>query len=95
MELAVIQNKIFEIRGFKVMLDFDLATLYDVETRVLKQAVRRNINRFPEDFMFELTEVELNSLRSQIVTLNNGRGQHSKYLPFAFTEQGIAMLRVF
>jgi hypothetical protein len=92
MELEVIQNKIFEIRGFKVMLDFDLALLYNVETRVLKQAVRRNSNRFPEDFMFELTEVELNSLRSQIVTIKNGRGQHSKYLPFAFTEQGIAML---
>jgi len=92
MELEVIQNKIFEIRGCKVMLDFDLAVLYNVETRVLKQAVRRNKNRFPSDFMFELTEIELNSLRSQIVTLKNGRGQHSKYLPFAFTEQGIAML---
>lgn len=92
MELEVIQNKIFEIRGCKVMLDFDLALLYNVETRVLKQAVRRNKNRFPSDFMFELTEIELNSLRSQIVTLKNGRGQHSKYLPFAFTEQGIAML---
>ncbi len=93
MKLEVIQNKIFEIRGCKVMLDFDLALLYNVETRVLKQAVRRNNNRFPEDFMFELTEIELTSLRSQIVTLkNNGRGQHSKYLPFAFTEQGIAML---
>ncbi len=93
MELEVIQNKIFEIRGCKIMLDFDLALLYNVETRVLKQAVRRNNNRFPEDFMFELTEIELTSLRSQIVTLkNNGRGQHSKYLPFAFTEQGIAML---
>jgi hypothetical protein len=93
MELEVIQNKIFEIRGCKVMLDFDLAMLYNVETRVLKQAVRRNNNRFPEDFMFELTEIELNSLRSQIVTLKNkGRGQHPKYLPFAITEQGIAML---
>ena len=92
MELEVIQNKIFEIRGFKVMLDFDLALLYNVETRVLKQAIRRNINRFPEDFMFELTATEMNSLRSQIVTLKNGRGQHSKYMPFAFTEQGIAML---
>ena len=93
MKLEVIQNKIFEIRGCKVMLDFDLALLYNVATRVLKQAVRRNNNRFPEDFMLELTEIELTSLRSQIVTLkNNGRGQHSKYLPFAFTEQGIAML---
>ena len=92
MELEVIQNKIFEIRGHKVMPDFDLALLYNVETRVLKQAVRRNANRFPTDFMFELSEIEMNSLRSQIVTLKKGRGQHSKYLPFAFTEQGIAML---
>jgi hypothetical protein len=93
MELEVIQNKIFEIRECKVMLDFDLALLYDIENRVLKQAVRRNIQRFPEDFMFELTETELHSLRSQIVTLkSSGRGQHSKYMPFAFTEQGIAML---
>ena len=75
------------------MLDFDLADLYQVETRVLKQAVRRNIERFPKDFMFELTKEEYNSLRSQFVTLkNNGRGKHSKYLPFAFTEQGVAML---
>ncbi len=71
------------------MLDFDLAELYTIETRVLKQAVRRNSNRFPTDFMFELTEAETNSLRSQIVTLKKGRGQHSKYLPFAFTEHGI------
>jgi hypothetical protein len=75
------------------MLDFDLAELYDVETRVLKQAVRRNIERFPRDFMFKLTREEFNSLTSQIVILKNkGRGQHSKYLPFAFTEQGVAML---
>ena len=92
MEIEVIQNKIFEIRGYKVMLDFDLAELYQTETKVLKQAVRRNLNRFPSDFMFELTKIELNSLRSQIVTLKNGRGQHSKYMPFAFTEQGVAML---
>jgi len=92
MELEVIKNKIHEIRGQKVMLDFDLALLYNVETRILKQAVRRNSNRFPEDFMFELTEIEQNALRSQTVTLKTGRGQHSKYLPFAFTEQGVAML---
>ena len=92
MNLEIIQNKIFEIRGCKVMLDFDLANLYDIETKVLKQAVRRNLNRFPVDFMFELTSDEYNSLRSQFVTLKNGRGQHLKYLPFAFTEQGIAML---
>lgn len=89
MEIEVIQNKIFEIRGFKVILDFDLALMYNVETKVFKQSVRRNINRFPEDFMFELTEIEFNSLRSQIVTSNRGG---SRYMPFAFTEQGIAML---
>ena len=92
MELEIIQNKIFEIRGQKVMLDFDLALLYNIGTRVLKQAVRRNINRFPDDFMFELTEAEQKPLRSQFVMLKTGRGQHSKYLPFAFTEQGVAML---
>ncbi len=89
MEIEVIQNKIFEIRGCKVMLDFDLALLYNVETKVFKQSVRRNINRFPEDFMFELTEIEFNSLRSQIVTSNRGG---LRYMPFAFTEQGIAMV---
>ena len=74
MEPNIIQNKIFEIRGIRVMLDFDLAELYQVETKVLKQAVRRNLDRFPEDFMFEITEQEYNSLiislRSQIVTSN-------------------------
>ena len=89
MEIEVIQNKIFEIRGYKVMLDFDLAELYQTETKVLKQAVRRNLNRFPSDFMFELTNKEFESLRSQIVTSNRGG---SRYMPFAFTEQGIAML---
>lgn len=69
MQLQTIQNKIYEIRGQNVMLDFDLAELYEVETRVLKQAVRRNIDRFPEDFLFELTREEYDSLRSQIVTL--------------------------
>ena len=83
-------DRIYFIRGEKVMLDFDLALLYDVETRVLKQAVRRNIVRFPGDFMFVLTREEYNSLRSQIVILK--RGEHSKYLPYAFTEQGVAML---
>lgn len=89
MEIEVIKNKIFEIRGQKVMLDFDLAALYGTETKILKQAVRRSINRFPEDFMFELNEIEFNSLRSQIVTSNRGG---SRYMPFAFTEQGVAML---
>ncbi|MFC1825310.1 ORF6N domain-containing protein [Thermodesulfobacteriota bacterium] len=78
------------IRGHKVMLDTDLAELYGVETRVLKQAVRRNKKRFPDDFLFELTKEENQSLRSQNVILE--RGKHSKYLPFAFTEQGVAML---
>lgn len=85
-----IASKIYLIRGQKVMLDRDLAELYGVQTKVLKQAVRRNIDRFPSDFMFELTDNEQKSLRSQIVTLKNG--QHSKYLSFAFTEQGVAML---
>jgi hypothetical protein len=88
MKLQIIQNKIFEIRGQKVMLDFDLAELYETETKVLKQAVRRNIERFPFDFMFELTRDEYNFLRSQFVTLEIGRGQYSKFNPFAFTEQG-------
>ncbi len=93
MELQTIQNRIYEIRGQKVLLDFDLAELYGTETKKLKQAVRRNIARFPSDFMFELTKDEYNSLRSQFVTLENtGRGKYSKYTPFAFTEQGIAML---
>lgn len=86
----VLINKIYFIRGHKVMLDTDLAELYAVETRVLKQAVRRNLDRFPEDFMFELTPDEWSSLRSQFVTLK--RGGHSKYPPFAFTEHGVLML---
>ena len=85
-----ITSKIYFLRNEKVLLDRDLAGLYGVETKVLKQAVRRNIKRFPDDFMFELTKEEKQSLRSQNVTLK--RGQHSKYLPFAFTEQGVAML---
>lgn len=93
MELQVIQRKIYEIRGQRVMLDFDLAVLYNTETKRLKEAVRRNINRFPSDFKFELTNQEYDSLRSQIASLKNlKRGEHSKYLPFAFTEQGVAML---
>src|SRR4030067_3143922 len=85
-----ISSKIFLIRNEKVLLDFDLAELYGVETKQLKRAVRRNIYRFPLDFMFPLTKAENNSLRSQIGTLK--RGEHSKYLPYAFTEQGVAML---
>lgn len=90
MELQTIQKKIHEIRGKQVMLDFDLALLYGVETKVLKQGVKRNIRRFPIDFMFELTQEEFNSLRSQFVTSNKRGG--IRYMPFAFTEQGVAML---
>jgi len=81
MELEVIKNKIYEIKGLKVMLDFDLALLYNVETKRLKEAVRRNTNRFPEDFMFEITEKEFNSLRSQIASSNRGG---NRYMPFSF-----------
>ncbi len=92
-EADIIRSKIHEIRGRRVMLDFDLAALYGVETKVLKQAVRRNIERFPADFMFEITLEEYNlltiSLRSQFVTSNKGG---VRYMPFAFTEMGVAML---
>ena len=87
----LVMNKIYLIRGQKVMLDRDLAELYDVETKVLNQSVKRNSERFPEDFMFQLTEEEWKSLRSQIVTSKIGRGG-ARYLPMAFTEQGVAML---
>ena len=99
-----IQNRIYEIGGERVMPDFDLAELYEVPTGVLNQAVKRNIKRFPEDFMFRLLSSEWQLIRSQIVTnkeklslrsqivILEGKGRHSKYLPYAFTEQGIAML---
>jgi len=87
---GTIASKIRLIRGRKVMLDNDLAGLYGVETKQLKRAVKRNIERFPDDFMFEITAEEYDSLRCQIGTLK--RGEHSKYSPYAFTEQGIAML---
>ncbi len=86
----IVENKIFFLRGKKVMIDRDLAKLYGVETKALNQAVKRNMERFPEDFMFQLTQNESKSLRSQNVTLK--RGQHAKYLPYAFTEHGILML---
>ncbi len=90
MELQLIQSKIITLRGQRVMLDFDLAILYEVETRVLKQAVRRNTRRFPDDFMFELSETEMTDMVSQFVIPSK------KYFggaaPFAFTEQGVAML---
>ena len=86
-----IRSKIYEIRGQKVMLDYDLAEMYGVETAQLKRAVRRNIQRFEgDDFMFELTKDELS--RCQIGILKGGRGSNFKYLPFAFTELGVAML---
>ena len=92
--LEQIRSRIYEVRGVRVMLDFDLAELYQVETRVLKQAVRRNLERFPEDFMFEMTEQEYNSLiislRSQFVTSNERGGR--RHMPFAFTEHGVIML---
>lgn len=92
MQLELIQQKIYEVRGQKVMLDFDLAVLYEVETKRLKEAVRRNINRFPSDFMFELTRDEYNFLRTQFASLENGKGKFSKFNPFAFTEHGVTML---
>jgi hypothetical protein len=107
-----IQNRIYELRGNRVMLDFDLAALYEVETRVLNQAVKRNMERFPEDFMFQLTKLEYESIQfqinsagqvmssqivmadssSQFVMIDIPRNRTGKYLPFAFTEQGVAML---
>ena len=101
-ELAIIQNKILVIRNQQVMIDRDIAELYGVETKVLNQAVKRNADRFPDRFMFQLTKeeqskIDSSSLRSQFVTLkkndtDNLRGKHSKYLSYAFTEQGVAML---
>ena len=92
--MQVIQSKIYEIRGQRVMLDRDLAELYGIETKRLKEAVRRNIERFEgEDFMVRLTPEEINELsRSQFATLNIGRGYNIKYAPFAFGELGVAML---
>ena len=90
--LQLIQSKIYEIRGRKVMLDRDLAELYQVTTGNLNKAVKRNLKRFPPDFMFQLTVEEWEALRFQIGILKNGRGEHTKYLPYAFTEQGLAML---
>tara|TARA_R110000772_G_scaffold140061_1_gene249190 strand:+ start:506 stop:1009 length:504 start_codon:yes stop_codon:yes gene_type:complete len=90
MKLQEIQNKIFEIRGEKIMLDFDLAEIYGVETRVLKQAVRRNFERFPKDFMFEISEKEIENLVSQNVIPS--KSKLGGAIPFAFTVQGVAML---
>lgn len=101
MQLITIQNKIYEINGIKVMLDFDLAELYEVETRVLNQAIKRNIESFPEDFMFRLTKEEWEELlsqavnispSSQIVMMDLPKNRTGKYLPYAFTEHGVTML---
>ncbi|HKZ67373.1 MAG TPA: ORF6N domain-containing protein [Chitinophagaceae bacterium] len=91
MQLSVIHNKIFEIQGQKIMLDFDLAELYEVETKVLNQAVKRNEERFPKDFMFRLTVEEWQDMRSQIVTASPDK-RNTKATPFAFTEHGVTML---
>ncbi len=90
--VELVARRICVIRGQRVMLDSDLADLYQVPTKVFNQAVRRNAKRFPADFMFQLTEAEAAGLRSQIVTLEAGRGRYSKYAPLAFTEHGVAML---
>lgn len=102
--IQTIQNRIYEIRGERVMLDFDLAVLYEVETRVLNQAVKRNIERFPEDFMFQLKPFEYESIKHQVNAIkqssssqnvmmgNLPQNRTDKYLPYAFTEQGVAML---
>ncbi len=91
MELDRIQNKIYEIRGERVMLDFDLAKMYNVETRVLNQSVKRNIVRFPQDFMFQLNENEWESMSSQFVMTSKSKRPKSA-LPFVFTEHGVTML---
>lgn len=91
MNLEIIQNKIYELRGQKVMLDFDLAQLYEVETRVLNQSVKRNIIRFPIDFMFQLTAIEWQMMSSQIVMTSKNK-RPNVALPFAFTEHGVTML---
>ena len=88
-DLIIVQNLIYEIRGQKVMLDFDLARLYQVETKALNQAVKRNAERFPSDFMFRLTAEEVLNMRSQFVTASK---RNTSAPPFAFTEQGVAML---
>jgi len=87
-----VERRIYLLRGHKIMLDTDLAQLYEVSTKRLNEQVRRNMARFPSDFMFQLTSQETDSLRSQFATLKQGRGHHRKYLSYAFTEQGVAML---
>ena len=91
MELSILQSKIYELRGRKIIMDYDLAFLYEVETKVLNQAVKRNSIRFPDDFMFQITLEEFESNWSQIVT-SSIKHRGKSYLPYAFTEQGVAML---
>ena len=91
-EKITIENMIYEIREKQVMLDSDVAMLFGYETKYLNRQVQRNINRFPENYCFQLNEEEYNSLRCQIGTLKQGKGQHKKYLPYVFTEYGITML---
>ena len=92
-EIENIKQKIYSIRGKQVILDSDIAKLYEVETKRVNESVKRNKKRFPEEFCFQLNEKDVDSLRSQFATLKNqGCGQHRKYLPYAFTEQGVAML---
>ena len=93
-EIEDIKQKIYTIRGKQVMLDSDIAILYDVETKKLNQAVKRNIKRFPSNYCFQLSETELENLRSQIVTSSGSENQYGgrRYLPYVFTEQGVAML---
>ena len=92
-EVEEIKQKIYTIRGKQVMIDSDIAMEFEVETKRINEAVKRNSKRFPEEFCFQLNEKDFESLRSQIATLKiQGRGQHRKYLPYAFTEQGVAML---
>ena len=90
--IEVIEQKILLINGQKMMLDSDLAALYGVTTKRLNEQVHRNLRRFPGDFMYQLSQEEFESLRSHFATIKAGRGRHRKYLPYAFTEQGIAML---
>ena len=90
--IEIILSKIHKIRGVRVVLDRDLAELYQVAPKVLNQAVKRNLDSFPDDFMFQIEKSEWDSLRSQIVTLEKGRGKYPKYLPYAFTELGVSML---
>jgi hypothetical protein len=87
-----IKSRIYRIRAKEVMFDEDLAELYQVDTKVFNQAVKRNIERFPDDFMFQLTEKEYENLKSQFVTSSEGTGKHRKYMPYVFTEQGVYML---